>query len=165
MLKTCSLSILILFVATSLVHAEVYRCEEDGIVIFTDNLANFSPSCQAEIVSDAQPLRVTPSPSVKPVKERAKPLRPTTATEQKQQNDIERSYEDLKEKTETLVEKFVSKRKGVFRNTLTRDKQKARRELKEIRSQKSLLISEIDKSKLNRTQKTKLKTTLSAITD
>ncbi len=165
MFKTLSFCILLLFIAISLVHAEVYRCEEEGRVIFTDNLANISSSCQTEILSDAHLLNVTPSPTAMPFKERAQPLRSTTATEQKQQSTGERSYKAFKEKAENLVEEFASTRKQVFRNTLAKDKQKARRELREIRSQKSLLISEIDKSKLNRTQKTELKTTLSAITD
>jgi hypothetical protein len=165
MFKTRSLCILLLFISAGLGHAEVYRCEEDGSLTFTDNLANFSPSCQAGKVSEVPSLNVTASPPANPVRERANSLRPTTPAEPKQQNDTEMSYKVFKEETETLVEKFVSKRKRVFRNTLTQDKRKARRELSEIRSQKSLLISEIDKSKLNRSQKTELKTTLSAITD
>lgn len=165
MLKTRLLYVLFIFVATSLVHADVYRCEEDGRVIFTDNPTNLSSDCKAESKNDVRPLNVIPSPPGKPVKSKAPTRHSATATEQKQQNDMPSLYEGFKEETEILVDEFISKRKQVFRSTLTQDKQKARRELSEIRSQKSLLISAIDKSKLTRSQKTELKTKLSAITD
>ena len=73
MFKTLSLCILLIFVVTGLAHAVVYRCKDDGRVVFTDNPANVSPACQGEIVSEVQPLRITPSPPAKPAKERAKP--------------------------------------------------------------------------------------------
>lgn len=165
MLKTWLLCILFVFVATSLVYADIYRCEKDGRVIFTDNPANFSSNCKAEIENDVQPLRGLPSPPAKAVKSKATTQHSVTATEQKQQNGVPRIYGGFKEKTEILIDEFITKRKQVFRSTLTQDKQKARRELSEIRSQKRLLISEIDKSKLNRSQKTELKTKLSVITD
>lgn len=166
MLKTLSFCSLLLVLALGSSQAETYRCKDaDGIVIFTDNPANVPPGCQPEVVKGLPSDGVSASGFSQPIKQRATTQRPTATTEQRQQQSAESAFDTLKNEAESLVEQFVVTRRRVFRSILTKDKLQARRELKEIRVQKSSLLSEIDQSSLNRSERKEIKAVLSSITE
>lgn len=166
MLKTLSFCSLLLVLALGSTHADTYRCKDaDGVVIFTDNPANLPPGCQTDVVKELPSNGISPSVLSRPVKQRATTQRPASTTEQKQQQSAESAFDTLKSEAESLVAQFVSTRRRVFRSVMTKDKLKARRELKEIRVQKRRLLSEVEQSTLSRSQRKTVKETLSSITE
>ena len=166
MLKILTLWSLMLVLAFASAHAETYRCKDaDGIVIFTDNPSNVPPGCQTEVIKELPSNSVSPSGFSQPSKQRVTTQRPTSTTEHRQQQSAESAFDTLKNEAESLVEQFVVTRRRVFRSILTKDKLQARRELKEIRVQKSSLLSEIDQSSLNRSERKEIKAVLSSITE
>ncbi len=169
MLKTlsfCALLLIAVVTAVDLAHADIYRCKEtDGTTIFTDNLLNVPMGCQAETVKDLPPGVGIPSDFPPHVKQIATPKLSTSKSKQKQLERGESIYHALKGEAEGLVEQYLSTRKEVFRSSLTRDKQRARRELTEIRSQKGNLLREVDQSPLHRSKKKEISAILSSISE
>jgi len=166
MLKTISFCGLLLAMVTGLAHADVYRCKgSDGSIIFTDNQSNIPPECQVDVVRDLPYSGEDPSSPSTAVKQRSATQRPVTTTEQEQRETVENAYESLKEEAQSLADQFASTRRNVFRSTLVKNKQIARRELTEIRAQKSRMLSEVDQSTLNRSQKNEIREILLSITE
>lgn len=166
MSKTCLFCSLLLVTTTSLASADIYRCKDaDGTFIFTDNPSNAPQGCQVDVVSDLPYNDVSPSNPSPPVKQGVTTQRPASTTKQTQQETVENTYASLKEEAGSLVEQFVSTRSKAFRSTKVKNKQKARRLLTEIRTQKVSLLSEVDQSTLNRSQKKEVREILTKITD
>lgn len=166
MLKYFSFCALLLIMTTCLSYADLYRCKSsDGSTIFTDNQSNIPPECQVDVMRDLPYNGVTPSSPSPSVKQRSATQRPVPKTEQEPLENVEKVYSSLKEEAEILVDQFASSRRKVFRSTKVKNKQTARRELNEIRTQKGSLLSEVDQSILNRAQKNEVREILASITE
>jgi hypothetical protein len=156
----------LLITVADLAHADIYRCKEtDGTTIFTDNLLNVPMGCQTDKVRVLPRSVAIPSNPSPPAKQIAIPKLSTSKSKQKQSERGESAYYALKGEAESLVEQYLSTRKEVFRSSLTRDKQRARRELTEIRSQKGNLLREVDQSPLHRSKKKEISAILSSISE
>ena len=165
MLKPLSLCVLILVLATGLIHADVYRCKDaNGTLLLTDDPSSFPPECQVNVVKDLPLLNVVPSTPSQPVRQK-KAIRPPSSTDGVQsQKKVDRGYGSFKEEAETLVKEFHLTRKGIrYKNEVT--KRITRRELTEIHKQIGSLLSEVDQSTLNGTQKKKVREIVAPITE
>jgi hypothetical protein len=110
-------------------------------------------------------LNVLPSPQAPSVKKKKGAQRPAQITEDESPDSVGDEYGILKQKAVDLVERFVATRKRVYRTTKVRSKIKARKDLKEVKSQKKTMLMKIDKSTLSRSQKKTVREILSNITD
>ena len=162
-LSCCTLLLLFTFSSS---YAEIYRCKTDnGVVIFTDNALNIPKGCETEDVKELPRGSVTPYRPSPPIKPKTATQRQTSTTKQKKHEPSEKVFSSLKGEAVSLVDQFVSTRSLVYRSSMVRDKQKARRDLKEIRAQKVTMLSEVALSPLNRSQKEEIKKILSSITE
>jgi len=164
MLKILPLFVL-LTVSPHLTFAGIYRCEDaGGKFVFTDNPSNLPPGCQAEYLGDMPDSNVIPSPLSPPVKKIGSQPLTQIVGEELPENDVD-EYDVLKREAEALVAKFIEARKRIYRSTRLRTKNNARRDLKEIHSQKGPILSRVDKSTLNRSQKNTIRDILAKATD
>jgi hypothetical protein len=164
------LKVLIFFVLLTVIphlaFAGIYRCEDaDRKLIFTDNPSNLPPGCQVEYAGDMPALNVLPSPQAPSVKKKTSAQSPAQIDDKEPSESVANEYDILKGEAESLVERFVAIRKRVYRSTKVRSKIKARKDLKEVKSQKSPMLKKIDKSTLSRSQKKTVREILSNITD
>jgi hypothetical protein len=165
MLKVLSIFVL-LIVTPHLTFAGIYQCKDaDGKIVFTDNPSNLPPGCQADYVGDMPESNMTPSQQSLPDKKKTDAHPPVQTVDEESSGVVEDEYDILKSEAEDLAEQFVSTRKRVYRSTGPRSRNKARRDLKEIKSQKGPMLSKVDKSTLNRSQKKKIREILAKIAD
>ena len=166
MLKFLSLCALMLVLATGLIHADVYQCKDaNGTLVLTDTLTNFLSECQVTVNKDLPPINVVPSTPSQPARQRKAILPPASTDGVESQEQVDSEYGSLKEDAETLVREFHSTRSKIFNAPNQQKKFKARKELTEIQSQKGSLLSEVDQSTLNRTQKKEVREILAPITE
>lgn len=159
--RILTLMLLLLVLTQSWAVAETFRCERaDGTVIYTDDPAKAPPGCEPQQVEDLPDINIVPA---QPSPATAKPSRdkPSKAAQGHDQNS--RSAEALEKEAETLATQFEATRTELYRSILAKDKQKARRELTEIRGERDRLQEELNRSSLNRDQKARIAEILSRI--
>jgi hypothetical protein len=164
MLKLLSFFVL-LTVIPPLTFAGIYRCSDvDGKVVFTDNPSNLPPGCQADYLGDMLESNMIFSRSSPPDK-KTDTQPPVQIIDEESLENIVDEYDFLKGEAENLVAQFMAARKRVYRSTGSRSRNKARRDLKEIKSQKGPMLNKVDKSTINRSQKKSIIELLAKITN
>lgn len=161
MLKIISCSVLfLLIVSNGLSLADTFRCTRpDGSVFFTDDPSQVPKGCLIERVKDLPPVGIIPDT---PLKQPQAPDAERSIVPQTQTGAM-KSFESFKSDATLLVEKFQSARHRVVTSSFVTDQLEARRELTDIRKQKESLLSEIDQSSFNSSEKRELESILSAI--
>ena len=142
----------------NLASAEIFKCQQpDGTIVFTDNSA--AADCKLERV-ELPPLNIMSDTSLsRGAAPSASGPRPARSGEKSA-----KTYEEFKSEASLLVERFTSARRRTMHGLVV-NKLKARRDLTDIRAQKTRLVDEIEKSSLRRSEKHELQERLSTITE
>jgi hypothetical protein len=153
------LSTLLLTIWTvSLSSADIFKCQQpDGTIVFTDNSS--AADCKLERV-DLPPLSIMSDTSLS-LGSTPGDSGPGPAYSGEKSA---KTYEEFKSEVSLLVEQFTSARRGAMRGLVV-NKQKARRDLTDIRAQENELASEIERSELSRSEKQELQGSLATITE
>jgi len=159
---TCSVLFLLLIMSDRPSLADTFKCTRpDGSVFYTDDPSQVPRGCIIKRVKDLPPVGVVPETLLNqpPAPNAEKSISPQA------QAGKMKSVESFKNEASLLVEKFQSARHRAFSSSFVTDKLQARRELADIKAQKTLLLNEIDQSSLRSSEKVELESLLSIITE
>lgn len=166
MLKCLLLCSFLLVLVEGQSLAELYKCKNaQGSTVYTDNLTNAPRDCVTEQIITLPALNVVPARVASPANQsnRVLPVAPSDSSEHPESEEV--SFSSFKSEAESLAQSFDSAHKGALRSTLLKEKQRARRQLPEIRAQKKDLLSRMEGSSLLLSQKKEISGILSAITE
>jgi hypothetical protein len=162
MTRILTIAALLSIMATSPSWGDIYKCQfPDGSTFFTDSPELATADCKPERVE------LTPLNIMSDVSRSQTSAVPNTARASSSQasESKAKSFEAYKTDVSALVEQFEAARRAVFRSTLVKNKQVARRDLTDIRARKNELASEIEQSELSRSEKQELQGSLATITE
>jgi hypothetical protein len=161
-LRVFSCSVLLLIMAGGLAGADTFKCKRpDGTIIFTNDPSQAPSDCLLERVKDLPPIGIIPdyTPPTASVPSEKRLVAPQTEI------DDTKSFNALKSEAARLVEEFQSARRRAMHSSLVKDQLVAKRELTEIRVQKTMMLSELDQASLSAAEQQELEGLLSAITE
>jgi len=162
MTRILTIAALLSIMATSPSWGDIYKCQfPDGRTFFTDSPELATADCKPERV-ELPPLSIM---SDVPRSQTSAVPNTARATSSQASESKAKSFEAYKTEVSALVEQFEAARRAVFRSTLVKNKQVARRDLTDIRARKNELASEIEQSELSRSEKQELQGSLATITE
>jgi hypothetical protein len=162
MTRILTIAALLSIMATSPSWGDIYKCQfPDGRTFFTDSPELATADCKPERV-ELPPLSIM---SDVPRSQTSAVPNTARATSSQASESKAKSFEAYKTEVSALVEQFEAARRAVFRSTLVKNKQVARRDLTDIRAQKTSLADEIKQSSLSRSEKQELQGSLATITE
>ena len=166
MMKALLLCSCLLVLCGNLSLAEIYKCKDaSGATVYTDDSTKLPQGCDTEHHIKLPQLNVMPGQVSQPETPGTTTSPPVPPDDAAQPNNTESAYAALKSEAVNLVESFDAARKSSFRAHQVSNKQKARQELSEIRTQKQSLLKKIEASQLPRPQKKEISERLSSITE
>jgi hypothetical protein len=157
MMKRLMLVLLVLLLAVP-ATAELIRCRTaDGTLLFTEDPNQVPKGCQpVEAPVGGSTLNIVPSQDDLP-----SAARPTD--ENKTLTDSAEEVTSLRTAAEELVARYKDAQKRRRRDSFMVDKQAAMREMADLRSEKSALLTRLDDSNLYRTERRQIRTILDGI--
>lgn len=152
----------LLTIISSGVCAETYKCQDQyGTTVFTDELSPNLTNCIQEQPGELPALNVTPNPA----EEGDSVQNPASQDSSIDSYDGAKSFEEFRDETEELVNRFNDARRQLYMTGLIRSKIEARRELAAIRADKETLLQEIEDSPLYNYEREELLEKLAVITE
>ena len=160
MTRILAITAVLSIMATSPSWSDIYKCQlPDGSTFFTDSPELVTADCKLERV-ELPPLNIMSDTSLsRGAAPSASGPRPARSGEKSA-----KTYEEFKSEASLLVERFTSARRRAMHGLVV-NKLKARRDLTDIRAQKTRLVDEIEKSSLRRSEKQELQGSLATITE
>ena len=161
MIKIMVVAIALLLVDCGLAStADMYKCTRpDGTSYFSNSAAQPYGDCRMEKVEELPPLGTIQDNAVQPAPSPVS--KPSAAPAVVAGNS--QTYDAYSNEARQLVDLYKdAKRRSVHYSTVVQ-KQKALRELKEFRANKTTLLSEIDQATISDDEKQQLKEVLSQI--
>lgn len=162
MKRILTIAALLSIMATSPSWGDIYKCQfPDGSTFFTDSPELATADCKPERV-ELTPLNIM---SDVPRSQTSAVPNTARATSSQARESKAKSFEAYKSEVSALVAQFVAARRAVFRSNLVNNRLAARRDLTDIRAQKTSLADEIEQSSLSRSEKQELQGSLATITE
>ena len=155
---------LLLSSLSNVVAADIFKCQRpDGTTIFTDDPGQATADCKLERITDPPVLGVIPDAAVARTPSTTPPE--STPSGGEAAVDAAKLFETFESEVKQLVEQSRSARRRAFRSAFVADKQKARQELAELKTQANKLHGEIQKSELRSSEKQTLLEKLATVTE
>lgn len=150
---------LLLLVSSGLADAETFKCTHpDGTLTFTDEPSEKHGDCQ-RLGDTALPVFGVSAPQQQPA---PPPFESPIPAPPAQAGAVD-PFPALNSEVTSLVEKFQAARRQLYFSSFAKDQLAARRELNDIRAQKSSLLSSINNATLSAAEKQHLVQKLAVI--
>jgi len=161
MLKITVVAIALLLVDCGLAStADMFKCTRpDGTSYFSNSAAQPYGDCRMEKVEDLPPLGTIQDNAVRsaPPSGSKPPAAPAVVSGNSQ------AYDAFSNEARQLVDQYKdAKRRAVYYSTVVQ-KQKAHRDLSEVRTRKTMMLGEIDQATISDSEKQQLREVLSQV--
>jgi len=136
--------------------AETFKCRRsDGTVMYTNDPAQAPGDCVMEKVTDLPPIGILPEA----------PRQPAAPQSAARSTPPPADFALFKSEAQGLVDDYQSTRQRVFRSSLVKDQQEAKRQLAELRVQRDGLLAAIDQAALSVAEREELAGLLAVISE
>ena len=162
MLRIVYCAVMLTIITSGLAEADTFKCKRpDGTIIFTNDPSRMPDDCEIEKVVELPPIGIIPELQRQqaPVPSKGDADIPQAKT------GVAKTLDDYKSEAVTLAGKFQSARRRFFQSSFAKDQFEARRELAEVRAQKNYLLSDMERSDMEISQKQEIEKILSSITE
>lgn len=146
--------------------AAIYKCTDaQGVVIYSDDPTNMPRGCNTDQAVTFPQLNVVPAQAAPPEMQNEASSPATAPAASTQPEGAGDAYAALNDEADALVKRYVAARQKATFSPVLKNKEAAKNELKELRLQRTRLVSEVEKSPLLQVQKNEILGKLSAMAE